>query len=168
MLGFLFGTVCLVGFFKVATGHRWHGRYGSHCGGGHRRGRWQGRYGDHGPGWSEKMMLRWLFERLDTTHGQEKVIFDAVEEVRKPLSAMREELHGGLSAISEAFTAESFDHEKVAHQWVEQDKALEQLRVAVTTGLTRVHEVLSVEQRKILADLMASMRRSGFGRGYGF
>jgi hypothetical protein len=112
------------------------------------------------------MMLRWLFERLDTTHGQEKVILEAVEEIRKPWATLKEELHGGVSAISEAFTGESFDHEKIAHQWVEQDKAMEQARVALTTGLSRVHEVLNADQRRTLADLLGSIRRGGFQRGW--
>ncbi len=101
MFGFLIGTACLIGLIKVARhggGYGCGSRYGS-CSSGYERGcgggggyqdegggPWgrhggQGRHGGFGP----RIFLRAAFERLDTTPGQEKVILQAVDELREIL-----------------------------------------------------------------------------------
>jgi len=170
MLGFFIGSVCLIGLIKVGLrGHHGHG----HCGGGHHghHGRWHGhgRYGrgygrgegEEGRGFGERAMLRWVFERLDTTHGQEKVIIEAVEELREPFKKARSQAGSTFDDFAQAMRGEGFDHGRVAGTWVSQDKALEELRVALTAAMARVHEVLDEKQRKILGDLI---ERRGGGR----
>lgn len=162
MLGFLIGTACLIGFIKVARGgsrcgrryygrHGWHGHHGRYAEGGWWTGFGRGRAG----GFGERAALRWLFEHLDTTHGQEKVILEAVEELRGPALKAREELVSTFGELGAAVKGESFDHGRTADTWVRQDKALEQLRLTLTTALARVHEVLDERQRKILSDLLS-------------
>ncbi len=160
MLGFLIGTACLIGLIKVARGprcgryygrHGWRGHHGRYAEGGWWTGFSRGRAG----GFGERAALRWLFEHLDTTHGQEKVILEAVEDLRGPAQKAREEALSTLGDLGNAVRGESFDHGRTAETWVRQDKALEQLRLTLTTALARVHEVLDERQRKLLADLLA-------------
>lgn len=149
MLGFLIGTACLIGFFKVAG-------WGHHrsCHPSDRR-----RHGSFG----ERAALRWLFERLDTTHGQEKVILEAVEELRTPLRDAREDWRATLPGLARATRGAELDHGAIAEIWTRHDRSLEAVRLAVTTSLARVHEVLDERQRRILADLLESGPRYGFG-----
>src|SRR5437773_11173254 len=108
MFGFLIGTACLIGLIKVLRGGCGYGRYGA-CGGygpgarnsfgscgygGGYGGPWQGRgrwggwggfrgHDEHGyGGFGEGFFLRALLEQLDATPGQEKVIVNAVHEIR--------------------------------------------------------------------------------------
>jgi hypothetical protein len=143
MIGFLIGTVCLIGLFKVIGGHR-----GCH----HGRHRLGGRR--YWAGGGERMAVRWLFERLDTTHGQEKVILEAIDELRGPWGSAREELRSAFGDLGRAVRGAEFDHGGVAETWVRQDRALEQVRLALTTSLARIHEALDERQRRILADLI--------------
>jgi len=111
-------------------------------------GRWHARARDpRGP-------LRWLFRRLDTTHGQEKVIVDAAEALRSSFRDAKEQLHRSRTSLGEALRAEEFSHERVADAWVRQDEALEKLRLALSTGLHQVHETLDPRQRATLAELL--------------
>ena len=79
MSGFIIGLVCLWGLSRVLRG-----RHG--CGPGWRGRGWHGR-GWRGRGWSgggragRYWMLRRVFEKLDTTPGQEREIREAVDEV---------------------------------------------------------------------------------------
>src|SRR5579884_3245710 len=104
MFGFLFGTACLVGLVKTLRGGHCHRGYGHGCGagggcgpqggcgargwGGH-HGHWGGHWGGghwgggHFGGGPARFMLRGLFQRLETTPGQEKVILAAVDQVRE-------------------------------------------------------------------------------------
>lgn len=162
MLGFVIGTLCLVGLVKVGLGHRHcYARYGRHHHGHHHRGFGGRGFGRPG-GFGERAALRWLFEHLDTTHGQEKVILEAVEELRGPAHKARQELWSTAGDLSDAMKGETFDHARTADTWVRQDKALEQLRLALTTAMARVHEVLDAEQRKALAELIARRVRPDF------
>src|ERR1700678_438436 len=93
MLGFIVGTVCLIGLVKTLRWGRYH-RGGGGCGYGHHGGGWgrrgwdgRGYQGDHDGGWGggwggPSVLLRALFQRLETTPGQEKVIVAAYEEMR--------------------------------------------------------------------------------------
>ena len=75
MFGFIIGTLSLIGLVKVLRhgrgwGHGWHG----------------GGYGGR-----RNWMLRRLFQRLDTTPGQEKVITEAFEELQEKARGIREQ-----------------------------------------------------------------------------
>jgi len=66
MFGFIVGAACLFGLVRVLR-HARHGHFGHH-----------GPFGRFRGGFGPRMMLRGLFERLDTTPGQEKVIAAAI------------------------------------------------------------------------------------------
>lgn len=181
MLGFLFGTVCLIALVKVVRGARWrrYGMmgmgYGGHgCGGGWR--------GDSGPGWGPPgfgrgamggrggmggrgFFLRSLFERLETTPGQERVIVGAIDELRAAAKKVRDP-QKGLGDLAAALRAESFDESAAARFSVEAEEAFGSLRNAALEALRKVHEALDDRQRKLVADWIE--RRSMFGGFGGF
>jgi Spy/CpxP family protein refolding chaperone len=157
MFGFIFGTLCLIGLVKVVKGGR---RWG-----------WGGGYGN-GP---RRWMLRRLFERLDTTPGQEKVISEAFDEVQQKVRAVREELFRSRSQFAKAVRGEHFDTEGVRDTFEAQQKAVEELKKVALAGLQKIHEALTPEQRGVAAELIefgprgygGCHGRFGHGHGYG-
>jgi Spy/CpxP family protein refolding chaperone len=156
MLGFLFGTACLIGLFKLARGGcgYGHGRFGGW--GGHRR------HGFRRGGW----ILRGLFERLETTPGQEKVILEAIDDVRTAASKVREDTEGARRDVAEAMRGAHFDQEKVRDVFARFDVKTEDVKKAAMAGLGKIHEALDEKQRAELADVLASFGRwGGWSRG---
>jgi hypothetical protein len=185
MLGFLIGTVCLVGLVKVLRrGHGWHGgwRWGyAGCGGGGcgramdgGSGRAMGRGGFHddgdewGPRFSRRRprgtFLRAIFERLDTTPGQEKFVAAAIDEVREAGRRLRGELSKSREDLAQAVRAEHFDAESLGLVFARHDEAIESMRKAFVGALAKVHDALDERQRARLADVLAS---GGSFRGFG-
>ncbi len=190
MLGFIVGTACLIGLVKVLRrgcgygygGYRGYGRLGGGChgggchggggwGGGWHGGGWHGHHG--GPGhfgaqgpWGDggnngaRWMLRSLFERLQTTPGQERVILDAVEAVRKQGADGREALKQTAGDAARAFRGERFDEAVMGDAFARQDAALEAMQKAMFDALQKVHDALDERQRRELAEMME--------RGVGF
>lgn len=147
MLGFIFGTVCLIALVKVVRGGR----------------RW-----GHGGGWGDgrSWMLRRLFQRLDTTPGQEKVISQAFGELQEKVRAVREELLRSRGTFAKSVRGEAFDTESVRDQFEKQQGALEELKKAAVAGMQKIHEALTPEQRAVAGDLIEFGPRS-FGGGCG-
>jgi Spy/CpxP family protein refolding chaperone len=135
MFGFIIGTLSLVGLLKVWRGRGWYG--GRRLGGGPRR-------------W----MQRRLFERLDTTPGQEKV-FDAVlDDVEQKAWAARDQFRGARGAYARAVRGEHFDGAAVSEAFDAQQAAVEELKKSVREAMAKVHEALRPEQRAELAQLI--------------
>jgi Spy/CpxP family protein refolding chaperone len=180
MLGFVFGTVCLLALFKVLR----HGRYGWHahgCGyGGHGGACGHHHYGHHGfgPPWGRggwgrggfgrDFVLRGLFSRLETTPGQEKVIREAFEKVRDTMRETRTEWRdtGDLSSL---LRGDTFDRTAAEGLSGKADASFAKLRVVIVEALAQIHETLDDRQRRVLADLVESRGRGfwngPFGRG---
>lgn len=121
-----------------------------------------------GGGFAERYALRWLYQRLDTTPGQEKVIREAFEEISEALGKAKGDLHGSFGELAKAVRGAEFDHAAVSEAWVRHDGAFEASRLAISSALQRVHEALDERQRAILADLIESGPRAfrgGFRRG---
>lgn len=176
MIGFLIGTVCLVGLVKVmrhrfAYGHGGHGGCGHGYAGGW--GGWGGGWGGHrfhgrgGRGGSGRgrWFLRQMFERLETTPGQEKVIAAAVEELRESLKKLRP-ASKGLEDLASALRAESFDEAAAAKFNVEAEEMFSSAKGAMVDALRKVHEVLDPRQRALLADML-ERRATGIFGGFG-
>jgi hypothetical protein len=102
-----------------------------------------------------------MFERLETTPGQEKVIMQAAEELQAAFQKLRP-ASKGLEDLSAALRAESFDEASAAKFSVEAEETFGSVKTAVLDALRKVHEVLDARQRGLLADFL---ERSGFGRG---
>ncbi len=175
MIGFIVGTVCLIGLIKVLRhgrcggGYGYGGRcggygYGGGCGRGACGGGFGGPFGHHGHHghgpWGEgggdpaRWMLRGLFQRLDTTPGQEKVILQAVETLREKGREGRDAVRGTGADVAKAFRGERFDESAMADAFTRQDAALESAQKGLFEALAKVHEVLDERQRRELADMM--------------
>jgi uncharacterized membrane protein len=174
MLGFVVGSVCLIALFKMRHMRRmaWayhmgqeHGpgmRFGGGAFGG--GGPFGGMHG-HGPfggfrGGRRRGLYR-LFEALDATPAQEKVILSAIDEVKLAAREGRGELRHSREDLARAFRADSFDAEVMGNAFARHDEHIERLRKAVTGALARVHDALDEKQRAQLAEWLDS--RSGMG-----
>lgn len=172
MLGFVIGTLCLIGLVKTLRWgrHRGYGRHGyGGCGGGWGRGYhggWGGRR-DHGydGGWGggPSAMLYGLFRRLDTTPGQEKVIMAAIDEVRAAAREARGEARATRQDVAGAMRAPTFDEVLFGEMFARHDGEVTNLRKALVGALAKVHDALDDKQRAQLADLIES--GPGFFRG---
>lgn len=179
MLGFLIGTACLIGLVKVlrwgrrgrgwgyghACGHgAWHGHG---CGHGFDGGPERGDFGG-GPPWARGgfggpgMWLRGLFERLGTSPEQEKVIHDALDELRQSGRKLKDELGGSRADVAKAVRSPSFDETTMGNVFARHDEVMDGMRKAVMGAIGKVHAVLDDRQRERLADLIEN---GPFGRG---
>lgn len=170
MIGFLIGTLCLMGFVKTLRraryGHR--GGYAS-CGPAmgpwghhhHRRGPWGHPFREDGGPWASphavdpaRFWLRGLFERLATTPGQERVILEAVSALRAQGLEFRAAAEATGDAAARAFRADSFEVGVIGDAFAKQSLALEGAQKAVVEALHKVHEALDERQRRLLAELL--------------
>ncbi|WP_394822674.1 Spy/CpxP family protein refolding chaperone [Pendulispora albinea] len=219
MIGFVIGTLCLIGLVKVlrraryggggpfAFGHCGPGRFGGGWGGGSAwgGGGWGGygggspwghgdhagdyRHGWHGEAWrggsyddvpegdrrgrhggwgawagrqGQRFFLRGLFERLDTTPGQEKVIVAAFDDLRAAADKVREEMHGARTEVATAMRGESFDEVALGGATARVEHGIDTMRRAGIDAFAKIHEALDERQRGRLADLLQHGPR-GFG-----
>src|SRR5258708_38377333 len=104
MLGFLFGTMCLIGLVNVV-------RAGSGCHGG--RGR---------RGFGRRWLMRSLFERLDTTPGQEKAILGALDELRENRKMVGEELGQTRADLARSVQSGAIDDATLEETFARHDR----------------------------------------------
>jgi hypothetical protein len=147
MCGFLIGTACLLGLIYVLRRSR--------CGG--RRGRFGGHDGSR---WGEGFFLKTLLQRLDATSSQERVIRDAISEMRAAGESARDELRKSRGDVARAMRGESFDEVLFGELFARHDTAIESLRRAGLGAIAKVHNVLDTRQRERLADLIEQGPRS--------
>lgn len=145
MFGFIFGTACLAGLFYTL-----------------RRGRWHHRHGGPGGRWSWRGRMRWLFERLDTSPGQEKVLVQAADDLTEAFEKMRDELSAARASMARSLRGESFDAAALREMDARQDELIDNLRKTVRASMSKIHEALDPKQRRELADLL----EHGWGHGY--
>ncbi len=144
MFGFLFGAACLGGLVALAFhgprhGH-WHGR------------RWhRGGFGFGRPFQRGRFLLNSLFDRLDTTPGQEKAILAAISELRESAGDVREKLRSSRTEVAEALREEVFEEDRVRAVVDRHAEELVNLGGAGAQALGKIHEALDSEQRKQLA-----------------
>ena len=152
MFGFLFGTACLAGFLYNL-----------------RRARWQRGYGHRGAGrWSWRGRMRWIFERLDTSPGQEKVTVQAADDLTEAPEKLRDELSAPRAAIARSLRGEAFDAATLRELDAKHDELINNLRETLRGSLSKIHEALDPKQRRELADLIEHGWGYGYrGRGYG-
>lgn len=183
MLGFLIGTACLIGLIKVLRGgfrrRGGHGGYGGgcgwssgSCGGGGYRDRDNGGHdegwGRHDRGWDDRggpFWLRGLFQRLNTSPGQEKVIRDAIDELRRSARDLRDEGRHTRSDVAKAVKSASFDETVMGELFARHDTHLEKMRKDAVGAIGKVHAVLDDRQRDILAELIERGPFGGHFRG---
>lgn len=138
MLGFFIGTACLVGLFVVARGGR-------------------RRYFGHGRrGFGGRYLFHRVLDRLDTTPGQEKVIREALHDLKQEAWSLRAEAKGTRSELAAALRAPELDRALVDRVFVKHDELLEKLRASFVQAADRVHGTLDEQQRRKLADMIES------------
>lgn len=176
MFGFIIGAVCLIGLIKVLRrgrhgggcggGWRRHGGGCGHRGGGHRG--WDDRDGDRGGGWGggPEWFLRAVFERLDATPAQEKVIKGAVDEIREAGRAAKDELKKSRGEVAKAVRGPTINEVFFGELFARQDSAIESVRKAAVGAIAKVHDALDEKQRERLADLIEEGPRGFFRRAY--
>jgi hypothetical protein len=173
MLGFVIGTLCLIGLVKTLRWGRRHRAYGygygyGGCGssgfhgfsghgpfGGDHHGGWGDGGGGFG-GWGPGAMLRSLFQRLDTTPGQEKVILSAVDELREAGRKLRGEAGQTRADVAKAMRSPGFDEVLFGEMFARHDTSVEELRKAAVGAMAKIHDALDEKQRARLADLIES------------
>ena len=144
MFGFIFGTACLAGLFYTLRRGRWHHRHG-------------------GPGrWSWRGRMRGLFEHLDTSPGQEKVIVQAADELTEAFEKMRDELSATRATVARSLRGETFDSAALSELDARHEELVANLRRTLRTSLSKIHEALDPKQRRELADML----EHGWGYGY--
>jgi hypothetical protein len=138
MLGFVFGTLCLIGFVKVAFGRPW---------GWHRR--------FHHRPWHGRGLYH-LFSRLDTSPGQEKAIRSAFSELMDAASAARPSLRELRSQLAVAFREDSFHPQQAEAALAGQQEELRRVQAVFAATLAKVHEALDPDQRRNLSRFIES------------
>jgi hypothetical protein len=123
---------------------------------GFRDGGWD-RGGDEGgddAGRGGPVLLRGLFERLQTTPGQERVIAEALRELRGAFKKAAEEKAKGANQVAEALRGEDFKVENMAEAFAHLDSSVDVVRDASFSALAKIHDALDEKQRRILADMV--------------
>ena len=146
MLGIVIGTLSLFGLIHML-------RKGRRCGRGFHR---HAHLHHGGP-----RFLWHVFERLDTSPGQEKEIRAALRELREEAWGLRSQWGATRTAAVDAFGADLFDEGPLDALFVEQDQKIAEVRNALKKTLQRVHDALDEEQR---AELGSWLKRWGGGR----
>lgn len=156
MWGFLVGAVCLYGLARMMRGGGWAyahgpGSWGHRRWGGWRHEGWEGsrRAGGRGP-------LRWLFERIDTSPGQEKVIAEAADALRGTVQGWGDDAERMRSDVARSIRGEAFDAAALEEAFARAEARLATVRETLRGQAARVHEALDPRQRAELADLLAS------------
>lgn len=172
MLGFIIGIGSLIGLIAVLRAGR-RGRCGSGWGG---HGGWHGHHHHRGRGWGgwhgqrgggARTWLRFLFERLETSPGQEREITAAVEELMAKARELREEGNATRNDVAKALRQESLDENALGELFSRHDDRLRDVQKAFAGALGRVHLALDPEQRVRLAEMIESAPRNfGFGGPY--
>ena len=112
-------------------------------------------------------MLRRLFERLDTTPGQEKVILEAVDQVEQNGRGAREAFFNGRVDLGRAMRGEHFETTAVNEAFDKQQAAVDAFKKSVLDNLQKIHEALTPDQRRVAGDLIENGPRALHGGGCG-
>lgn len=162
MFGFVFGTLCLFGFIKLARGGRHHRRgrcgHGYHGGRGFRGGRgfYDGREGGpRGEGFA-RAFGEIIKRKLRIDEEQEGLVDHALKDLRASLAELAKVAHDSRAAFANAFREETVDEGALAGVFSQHDEALARARRDVVSALKQIHAVLTPEQRVEAAEWLAS------------
>lgn len=155
--------------------HQRHGHgYGHGCGGGacggHRGGRFDSRdrfdrserdeadgfdggFDDRGE--SAPVLLRGFFIRLQTTPGQERVIVDALKELKGAFAKASASQRKSARDLADALRGDQLSTEAMGGVFESLDEGVEAIRSGAFSSLSKIHEVLEPRQREAFADLLA-------------
>jgi hypothetical protein len=167
MLGFAIGALCVVGLVKVLRrGRMWHHPgyfHGYGPGPFHRE---EGGFCNRGGGgfrrnFGRRWILRGLFERLETTPGQEKAIVSALDRLQDERRLVQDEFKETRTALARVVESGLVDDAALEETFARHDRVLARVRVSLVEALKTVVEALDERQRKELASLLAGGRLFG-------
>jgi hypothetical protein len=141
-------------------GNGWHSPYGRGCHS-HRWGGWHGRHA------RERMMVHWLFSRIDASPAQERAIIAELEKLQDRMRAARAGVHDARGDLAAALRGPVLDDAALGAALGRVDTATGAARSAVIDALRGVHGVLDDRQRGQLADLLDRSGGGGWWRGFG-
>jgi Spy/CpxP family protein refolding chaperone len=153
-LGFVIGTICLIGLVRVLTRRHWYGGYRHHYSYGCRPGPYGGGYG-YGGGWGRGRFFYGILGRLDATPSQEKAILSAIDELRSSAWELRGSVRETRGDIARTISGPAFDESALNAAGGRLDDASHRLR-AVGATLGKIHGVLDDRQRKLLGEMIES------------
>jgi hypothetical protein len=114
-----------------------------------------------GGGGPRRWFLRGIFERLETTPGQEKAILGAFDQLRENRRVVREELQRTREDFARVVSGGLVDDASFEETFARHDRLLAQLRVGLVEAVKTAVEALDESQRK----QAARMLEGGFFRG---
>jgi len=143
MWGFLVGALCLYGLARTMRSRRWAYPYGPGGWGRHGGwGRWRHEGWDGPRGAGGRGPLRWLFERIDTSPGQEKVIAEAADALRSTMHGWHDDAERMRSDVARSIRGETFDSAALEEAFARAEARLGTLRETLRGQAARVHEAL--------------------------
>src|SRR3954471_19959763 len=161
-------VIGVVGIMALRRAHRWHH--------GHDGYGWHGRYGHgchshRGWGWGRharhRMMLHWLFSRIDASPAQERAIIAELDKLQDRLRTVKGGVHDARGDLAAALRGPVLDDAALGAALGRVDTATGAARSAVIDALRGVHGVLDDRQRGRLADLLDRGGGGGWWRGFG-
>jgi Spy/CpxP family protein refolding chaperone len=123
-----------------------------------------GRSGKWGRGLFRRGRLYRIFERLDTTPGQEKAIRTAYLAFAEDVRGAREELMKSRQELAQAIRGAELDEAAITTMFSVHDELLGRVRRSALDGVRAVHEILDERQRRRLAEILET-RMSHHRRG---
>ena len=171
MFGFVIGIACLWGLVRVVRGgRRGYGPWAMRdhgCSGGYRSRRRRRGWHDDEDDWGRHagggFFMRQMFERLDTSPGQEKEIKAAIGDVMDAGRALKNDVSGSREDVAAAFRTDDFNEELMASLLTRHDERIDAVRTATVAGLAKIHATLDPDQRKHLARMLERGPRWGGG-----
>jgi hypothetical protein len=166
MVGFIFGTVCLIGIARVLRHRHWSAPFG---GGAFGCGRYRDGFDAQDSPWPRRSrgrqwFLRALLERLGTTPGQEKAIVSALDELDGNRAAIRDEMRRTRVDVADVLSGGLVDDAGLEETFARHDRLLARLRVSVVEAMKKVADALDERQRTELAQMLQGGRRFGGSR----
>ena len=168
-MGFVFGTLCLVGLVALAAsggrrrwGHHHYPHRHGRCGGrGHWRGhrRWREEEDDDGAdvGWRGRRpedFVKVALSGVGLREEQRPHVEDAVKDAGKAVRNFVEHLKDSREELVSAVRGDAVDDAKLAAVFEWHDDALAQARKDVVDAIKRVHAALDPDQRARLAEAL--------------
>lgn len=139
--------------------------FGQRDGGRDDRG-WNDRGFGGGRGGRGGYVMRFLSERLDASPAQEKVIAQAIDEMREAFGKAKDGFKASRGDVAKAVRSDNFDVQHVGELFAKHDEAIDGVRKAFVSSMQKVHDALDERQRRILADIVEAGPGAFFRGGW--
>lgn len=162
MLGFFVGIASLIGLAALKRHHHGHG-----CGHGHHHGFGHGHHHGFGGHWRRRPLWM-IFDHLDTTPGQEKLIREELEQLWAQRDGVSRAWRSAGEELAEALRGDAVDEATMDRILARHEEGLADVRKQIARSLARIHEALDQRQRERLARFLGSrgFRGGPFGGPY--